>query len=82
VQALVTDYLPTTLNAYIGLNRQIAQAPRPDGRTPGDDLLEQLGTLANAADELGHAVYAHDADKLQTQGRFLDTKFSRSDLEL
>ena len=82
VQAMVTDYLPTSLLAYIGLNRQFAQTPGPDGRTPGDDLLEQLVTLESAAHELSRAVYAHDAEHLQTQGRFLRTKFDRSDLDL
>ncbi|MDQ8045524.1 MAG: hypothetical protein AAGC46_12330 [Solirubrobacteraceae bacterium] len=82
VQALVTDYLPTTLGAYIGLNRQFALAVGADGRTPGDELLDQLVTLANAAEDLGRAVYAHDGDQLKTQGRFLTTKFQQSDLAL
>lgn len=82
VQGMVTDYLPTSLNAYIGLNRQFAQTAGPDGRTPGDDLIEQLVTLEIAAHELSRAVYAHDAEQLQTQGRFLRTKFERSDLAL
>jgi hypothetical protein len=82
VQAMVTDYLPTSINAYIGLNAQFAQMPGPDGRTPGDDLLEQLVTLEVAAHDLSRAVYAHDAEQLQTQGRFLSTKFSGSDLAL
>ena len=82
VQAMVTDYLPTSLNAYIGLNRQFAQTAGADGRTPGDDLLEQLVTLELAAHELSQAVYAHDAEQLQTQGRFLRAKFERSDLAL
>jgi hypothetical protein len=82
VQALVTDYLPTTLNAYIGLNRQFAISVGADGRTAGDDLLDQLVTLANAAEDLGRAVYAHDGDQLKTQGRFLTTKFQQSDLAL
>lgn len=82
VQGMVTDYLPTTLNAYIGLNTQFAQAAGPDGRTPGDDLLDQLVTLELASHELSTAVYAHDAQQLQTQGRFLSAKFQRSDLAL
>jgi len=82
VEAMVGDYLPTTMNAYLALNPQFAMQPRPDGRTPGDDLLEQLRTLATAISELATAVYAHDAQQLQVQGRFLSTKFSRSDLEL
>lgn len=82
VQGLVTDYLPTTVRAYTGLNRQFAQQPRDDGRTPGDDLMEQLATLELAAHDLSRAVYAHDAEELQTQGRFLRAKFEQSDLQL
>lgn len=82
VQGIVTDYLPTTLRAYIGLNAQFAQAARADGRTPADDLMEQLGVLELAAHDLSRAVYSHDAEELQTQGRFLRTKFEQSDLSL
>ncbi|MEA2368760.1 MAG: hypothetical protein QOH38_1478 [Thermoleophilaceae bacterium] len=82
VEAMVTDYLPTTLRAYIGMNRQIAETKRADGRTAGDDLLDQLATLKDAVHELSQSVYAHDAEQLATQGRFLTTKFSRSDLAL
>jgi hypothetical protein len=82
VEAMVTDYLPTTLRAYIGMNRQIAETKRADGRTAGDDLLDQLATLSDAVHELSRSVYAHDAEQLATQGRFLTTKFSGSDLAL
>jgi hypothetical protein len=82
VQAMLTDYLPTTVGTYIGLNRQFAETPRPDGRTAGDDLIEQLVMLEGAAQELSLAVYAHDAQQLATHGRFLSTKFSGSDLDL
>lgn len=82
VQAMLTDYLPTTVGTYIGLNRQFAETARADGRTPGDDLIEQLVMLEGAAQELTLAVYAHDAQQLATHGRFLSTKFSGSDLDL
>lgn len=82
VQGIAGDYLPTTLNAYLSMNTQFASLPRADGRTPGDDLLEQLATLGQAVTELAQAVYAHDGQELQVQGRFLQTKFNRSDLEL
>lgn len=82
VEALLTDYLPTTLNAYTALNRQVTTAVGADGRTPDDELLDQLATLESAARELSASVYAHDAMQLAAQGRFLSTKFSRSDLAL
>lgn len=82
VEAYVGDYLPTTLNAYLALNHQFAHQARVDGSTPGDDLVEQLETLEVAIRDLAQAVYAHDAQQLSVQGRFLSAKFSRSDLEL
>lgn len=82
VQAMITDYLPTSLNAYIALNKQVAGTVRPDGRTAGDDLMEQLVLLEEEARTLSTAVYAHDAQRLATQGRFLRTKFGGTDLDL
>lgn len=82
VQQMVTDYLPTTVNTYIGMNRRFAESARADGRTPGDDLVEQLVMLEGAAHELSLAVYAHDAEQLAVHGRFLNTKFTGSDLQL
>jgi hypothetical protein len=82
VEGLLTDYFPTTLTTYLNLNPRFASEPRADGRTPGDDLIDQLRTLATAATELSRAIYAHDAQDLQSQGRFLQTKFDRSDLAL
>ena len=82
VLAFVGDYLPTSISAYLSMNRQFVLQTRADGRTPGDDLLEQLATLEQAIRELAQAVYAHDAQQLQVQGRFLSTKFSGTDLDL
>jgi hypothetical protein len=82
VEGLLTDYLPTTLTTYLNLNPRFAAEPRADGRTPGDDLVDQLRTLETAATDLSRAIYAHDAQDLQAQGRFLQTKFDRSDLTL
>jgi hypothetical protein len=82
IEAMVTDYLPTSVNSYVGLSGETATRPRADGRTPGDDLIDQLVVLGAAARELSQAVFAHDADQLATHGRFLGAKFSRSDLDL
>jgi len=45
-------------------------------------LLDQLGDLASAADDLLVAARSRDADALFAQGNFLRTKYSRSDLDL
>lgn len=82
VKSMATDYLPTTLRTYLALDPSLVQAARRDGRTPGDLLLEQLAALWGAADDLLSATRARDVDALSTQGNFLRTKFTRSDLDL
>lgn len=83
IGATISDYLPTSLKAYLALPPGFAESHRtPEGRSPGEELAEQLRLLALAVHELALAVYSGDAERLSTQGRFLDTKFSRSDLDL
>lgn len=81
--ATVEDYLPTSLDAFLALPPAFADTHRDaQGRSPGDLLLEQLGLLDTAVRELAVAVYSGDAARPESQGRFLDTKFSGSDLDL
>jgi hypothetical protein len=83
VRAVVTDYLPTTVDRYLTLPRDFAATHRAlDGRTPAQELLEQLALLRDATQEHATAIYAGDARELSDQGRFLQTKFARSDLTL
>lgn len=82
INGIVTDYLPTTLRAYLNLDPALTERPGPSGRTPRAALREQLDGLSAAADDLLHAARAHDVDALFTQGNFLRTKFTRSDLDL
>jgi hypothetical protein len=55
---------------------------RPSGRTPVASLQEQLESLLGAASSVLLAAQAQDADAMFTQGNFLGTTFSRSDLDL
>ena len=82
VNGIVGDYLPTTLRTYLALDPALTDRPTASGRTPRAALLEQLDGLARAADDLLAATRAHDVDALFTQGNFLRTKFTRSDLDL
>jgi len=82
VNGIVGDYLPTTLRAYLALDPAVVEQPGPAGRTPRAALREQLEGLNQAADELFTAARAHDVDALFSQGNFLRTKFTRSDLDL
>ncbi len=82
VKGIVNDYLPTTLRSYLALDPQVVDVRRPTGRTPRESLLDQIISLwAGAADVLS-AAQAKDADALVSQGNFLQTKFTGSDLDL
>jgi hypothetical protein len=82
VKGIVTDYLPTTLHSYLALDPSLVEVARPSGRTPKASLVEQLDSLWESAADLLEATRSRDADALLTQGNFLRTKFTRSDLDL
>lgn len=82
ITGIVTDYLPTTLHAYLALDPGLAEVARPSGRTPRDSLIAQLDSLGESAADLLDATRARDADAVLTQGAFLRTKFTRSELDL
>jgi len=82
INGIVGDYLPTTLRSYLNLDPALAEQVGPSGRTPRAALREQLDALLGAARELLQAARAHDVDALFTQGNFLRTKFTGSDLDL
>jgi hypothetical protein len=82
VNSIVGDYLPTTLRSYLNLDATITERVGPSGRTPRAALREQLESLRGAAQEMLQATRAHDVDALFSQGSFLRTKFTRSDLDL
>jgi hypothetical protein len=82
INGIIGDYLPTTLRTYLGLNPALTETAGPSGRTPRAALREQLDALQAAANDLLAAASARDVDALASQGNFLRTKFSRSDLDL
>ncbi|HEY7008917.1 MAG TPA: hypothetical protein VH395_08260 [Jatrophihabitantaceae bacterium] len=82
VRAILEDYLPTTLRTYLAIDPDVVDVVRPSGRTPAQSFIEQLDVLWSSAMDLLDAIHAQDADALLSQGSFLRTKFSGSDLDL
>jgi hypothetical protein len=82
VQNTLSDYLPTTLRSYLAVDEHLLDTPRATGRTPRQSLIEQLDALDTSASAMLVAARDQDADALMTQGNFLRTKFSGSDLDL
>lgn len=83
VRATLTDYLPTTLDTFLALPTEFARTHRNRaGRSPAEELVEQLGLLESGVEEYAQSIYAGDAQQLSNQGRFLQTKFGKTDLTL
>ena len=83
VQKTVSDYLPSTLQAYLNLPRAYAAVHRfSDGRTAAQVLIDQLTLLDKKLDEVADAVNKNDADALLANGRFLEDRFGGSALNL
>jgi len=82
VRGAVSDYLPTTIRSFLAVDTTLVDVPRASGRTPTQSLMEQLEALELAAIAVLGATQQQDVDALMTQGSFLRTKFSGSDLDL
>jgi hypothetical protein len=83
VERTATDYLPTSLQAYLNLPRAYATLhPVQGGKTPKEVLLDQLTLLENKMNEVADDVHRNDADRLLANGRFLEERFGRSPLSL
>ncbi|QNG37201.1 hypothetical protein F1C76_11895 [Geodermatophilaceae bacterium NBWT11] len=82
VRATATDYLPTTVRGFTALDPDLVDVPAASGMTPTQSLATQLGSLEGAAEQVLEAARRQDVDVLMTQGSFLRTKFSGSDLDL
>ncbi len=73
----VRRYLPDTLAAYLRLPKFYAQMQAlADGRTASQTLLDQLRILDGSLKEVSISAFAGDAEKLLTNGQFLQNKFS------
>jgi len=82
VRSTLNDYLPNTLRSYLAVDTALLETPRGSGRTPSQSLLEQLDALEMSTSVTLVAARGQNADALMTQGSFLRTKFSGSDLDL
>jgi hypothetical protein len=83
IERTATNYLPTSLQAYLNLPRAYATVhPVQDGKTPKEVLLDQLTLLESKMSEVADDVHRNDSDRLLANGRFLQERFGRSPLSL
>jgi hypothetical protein len=78
IQRTATDYLPSTLEAYLALPHTYATTRvLENGKTPLQLLREQLELLDEKLDEITDAVHRQDSDRLLANGRFLEERFGK-----
>lgn len=82
VRSTLEDYLPTTLQSYLAVDPDGREVRSGSGPSPTASLLQQIDILQTSASATLLAAQEQDANALMTQGSFLETKFSRSDLDL
>jgi hypothetical protein len=83
LQRTATEYLPTSVDAYLALPASYATAAvLRDGRTALQILGDQLDLLDVEVGEIGDAVRDRDSERLLVHGRFLEQVFGRGSNEL
>jgi hypothetical protein len=82
VERTASDYLPTSLEAYLRLPRAYATLHAVHGKTPKEILLDQLTLLETKMTEVADDLHRNDSDRLLANGRFLQERFGRSPLSL
>jgi hypothetical protein len=78
LEAIVSDYLPTSLHTYLMLKKSSRHEDSPESGV----LFAQLATLHSTALDLDNQVRSGAATELAIHGRFLQDKFDLSSLHL
>ncbi|MBN1584285.1 MAG: hypothetical protein JXA89_26485 [Anaerolineae bacterium] len=81
IRQTALDYLPETLGNYLNLPPAFRNLhPVRDGKTAKQLLSEQLDLLDQQMKEIAEDFYKNDSQKLMAHGRFLESKFKKTDL--
>jgi hypothetical protein len=81
IRQTALDYLPETLENYLKLPPAFRNLhPVRDGKTAKVLLLEQLEILDREMREIVQDFYRNDSQRLMAHGRFLESRFQKTDL--
>jgi hypothetical protein len=81
IRKTALDYLPETLANYLKLPPAYRNLhPVKDGKTPKQLLLDQLDLLDQKMKEIVQNFAQNDTQQLMAQGRFLESRFGKTDL--
>jgi hypothetical protein len=73
--AIATEYLPAVLQKYLAIPPSMVDNRQPNGRTPSQELTEQLQLLSGQAEALHSSRHSHTSAELTTMGNFLRERF-------
>jgi hypothetical protein len=78
VRQTAGDYLPRTIEAYLALPTGTGERfVTANGKTPLQELKEQLDLLDRKLNEIAEDLQQHDLDRLLANRRFLEERFGR-----
>ncbi|ROS24028.1 hypothetical protein, partial [Cellulomonas sp. PhB150] len=75
LDAMARQYLPSVLRNYLAIAPSRVHERQPNGRTPDEELTEQLRILAGQSDALYASHHRRVAADLSTTGNFLRAKY-------
>lgn len=75
LDAMINDYLPSVLKNYLSIPADLKEETVPGGKTPNEELTEQLGLLQAQANALYSSRHWNTSAKLADTGHFLREKF-------
>lgn len=73
--ALVQEYLPAVLKGYLAVPSGMVNDKQPNGRTPNEELAQQLELLSGQADALHASRYGQTSAELSSMGNFLRDRY-------
>ena len=73
--AVVREYLPAVLRGYLAIPPGMVGNRQPNGRTPNEELAEQLQLLSGQAEALHSSRHSHTSAELTSTGNFLRERF-------
>lgn len=75
LEAMVREYLPSVLKNYLAIPAGSVNDRQPNGRTPVEELSEQLHLLNGQAEALHASRHGQASSELTSMGNFLREKF-------
>lgn len=75
LEAMVREYLPTVLRGFLAIPPSMVDNRQPNGRTPNEELVEQLRLLLGQAETLHSTRHSQTSADLTSTGNFLRERF-------